>query len=229
MGGEHTYKINSDEDLNRFFLEKPDIDFIIEEFIQAPIVTFDGLVNKDGNLVSVSSMHYVNGHMETIMNNLDSIFYIQKSIPENLMDKGKQIIKAFNFKESFFHLEFFKLADGSLVLLDVKARPPGGLCLDAINYADDSDIYRQYARMIGGKDLLPIVDKPYYSSFVGLRINPIPPKHNINDAKEIYKDMIIYNSPSPPEFAKLMGEYAVILRDPDYEVLKKAVDYIIER
>lgn len=229
LGGEYTYRLNNDEELSKFFFEKPDMDFIIEEFIQAPIVTFDGLVDKEGNLISVSSMHYDKGHMETILDNLDSIFYIQRKIPDDLLEKGKQVLNVFNIKDSFFHLEFFRLPEDSLLLLDIKARPPGGLCLDAANYAEDSDIYEQYARMITGKELLPIVDKPYFSSFVGLKISPIPPKHNISEVKEIYGNMVIYNSPSPPEFAMLMGEYAVILRDPDQEVLKKAVSFIIER
>ena len=229
LGGEYTYRLNNNEELNKFFIQKPDIDFILEEFIQAPIITFDGLVDKEGDLVSISSMHYAAGHMEIILDNLDSIFYIQRTIPDDLLEKGKQILNVFNIKEGFFHLEFFRLPDDSLVFLDIKSRPPGGLCLDAINFAEDSDIYKQYARMIAGKELLPILDKPYFSSFVGLKISPNPPKHNINEAREIYKDMVVYNSPSPPEFAPLMGEYAVILRNPDQEVLKKAVDFIIER
>ncbi len=229
LGGEYTYRLNSDKELSKFFIEKPDIDFIIEEFIQAPIITFDGLVDKEGDLVSISSMHYAAGHMETILDNLDSIFYIQRTIPDDLLERGRQILTAFNVKESFFHLEFFRLPDDSLVFLDIKSRPPGGLCLDAINFAEDSDIYKQYAKMIAGKELLPILDKPYFSSFVGLKISPNPPKHNINEAREIYRDMLVYNSPSPPEFAPLMGEYAVILRDSDQNVLKKAVDFIIER
>lgn len=229
IGLEYTYKLNNDEDLNNFFNEKPDLDFIIEEFIDAPIVTFDGLIDKNGELVSVSSMHYASGHMETVLDKLDSIFYIQKTMPDDLLEKGKQILNAFNIRESFFHIEFFRLADGKLLALDIKSRPPGGFCLDAINYADDSDIYRQYARMITGKELLPIVDKPYFSSFIGLKINPNPPKHNINQVRERYGNMIVYNSPSPPQFAFLMGEYAVILRDPDLDILKKAVEFIIER
>lgn len=229
LGGEYTYRIDNEEELNNFFLEKPDMDFVVEEFIQAPIVTFDGLVNKEGNLVSVSSMHYTTGHMENILNNLDSIFYIQKDIPDDLVAKGKQILNAFNIKERFFHLEFFRLPNGDLIALDIKARPPGGLCLDAINFAEDSDIYKQYAKMVAGKELLPIVDKPYFSSFIGLKINPTPPKHNISEVREVYGDMVVYNSPSPPEFALLMGEYAVILRDSNQDTLKKAVEFIIER
>ncbi|MDY0236887.1 MAG: ATP-grasp domain-containing protein [Gudongella sp.] len=229
LGGEYTYKLGNDEELKKFFAEKPEIDFIMEEFVQAPIVTLDGLVDKDGNLVSISSMHYATGHMETILENLDSIFYIQRKISEDLIEIGQNILGIFNIKERFFHLEFFRLPDGKLLVLDIKARPPCGLCLDAINYAEDSDIYQQYARMIARKELKPIIDKPYYSSFIGLKINPIPPKHNINEFRELYENMIVYNAPSPPQFASLMGEYVVILRDSDEEILKKAIEFLIER
>lgn len=226
---DYSYKLSNDEELDNFFAETTDTNYLIEEFILAPVVTFDGLTDKDGEIVSLSSMHYKASHMETMLESLDIVFHVQRQVSDDLLKKGKQVLEIFNIKERFFHIEFFKLENGDLILLDVKVRPPGGLCLDAINYADDSDIYRQYARMISGKDLLPIVDKPYYSSFIGLKINPSPPKHNINEAKEIFGNMIVLNSPSPPELALLMGEYAVVLRDSDEEVLKKAVDFIIER
>lgn len=229
LGGIYTYKLENDEDLKSFFTEKPEIDFIMEEFIDAPIVTFDGLIDKYGNLISMSSMQYSIGHMETIYDNLDSVFYIQRRVPEDLIEIGQKILEAFNIREKFFHLEFFRLPSGKLIALDIKPRPPRGLCLDAINFAEDSDIYKQYARMIAGKELQPILSKPYFSCFVGLKINPIPPKHTINEVKELYRNMVVYNAPSPPQFAELMGEYAVILKDQDQDELKKVVNFMTER
>ena len=43
VGAEHTYKLNNREDLIKFFLNKPNREFIIEEFINGEIHTFDGL------------------------------------------------------------------------------------------------------------------------------------------------------------------------------------------
>ena len=51
VGAANTFKINSDEDLERFYGSKPPVEYLLEEFIQGSICTFDGLADKEGNPV----------------------------------------------------------------------------------------------------------------------------------------------------------------------------------
>jgi len=37
---------------------------------------------------------------------------------------GKALVRAFELRERFFHFEFFRTRDGSLMALEVNARPP---------------------------------------------------------------------------------------------------------
>ena len=40
-----------------------------------------------------------------------------REIPEDLREAGRKVVEAFNVRERFFHFEFFRLEDGSLVAL----------------------------------------------------------------------------------------------------------------
>lgn len=230
VGALHTYKIKNDLELELFFKTKVDENFIMEEFVDGEIHTFDGFVDKDGNIVTMSSMQYSKGLMETVNDDLDSVFIVQKIIPPDLIEMGKVILKAFDLKAQFFHLEFFRLENGDLIALELNARPPGGLCLETINYSMDDDIYRQYARMIAGIHGEPSLNsKPYYCGFVGLKLHTSPPIHYMEQNREKYGDMIVFAAPNPPLFTSVMGDYVVILRHQDLDELKKAMNFVRER
>ncbi len=66
VGAALTYKIHSDAELEAFFAEKPVNEYIMEEFINGIICTFDGLTDREGNLVFFTSHQYSQGIMETV-------------------------------------------------------------------------------------------------------------------------------------------------------------------
>ena len=75
-----------------FFDEKPHVDYIMEEFIDGEIHTFDGIVDADGDISAMSSMHYGLGLMETVNYGMDTFFYIERHIPEDVIEMGEKVI-----------------------------------------------------------------------------------------------------------------------------------------
>ncbi len=144
VGAVNTFKLENQDDLVNFFEKKTEDDYIMEEYIEGDIITFDGLIDAEGNPVFSSSLIYSGGIMESVNEGLDLYYYIPRELPEDIVDAGMKTIKAFGFKERFFHFEYFKKDNGDIYALEVNIRPPGGLTLDMFNYANDIDIYRQY-------------------------------------------------------------------------------------
>ncbi|MCR4309282.1 MAG: ATP-grasp domain-containing protein, partial [Deltaproteobacteria bacterium] len=66
VGAAATFKIRDDGELSSFFDRKPPVDYIVEEFIQGKIFSFDGLTDRDGNLVFFTSHAFSQGIMETV-------------------------------------------------------------------------------------------------------------------------------------------------------------------
>lgn len=135
VGASDTYKIKSAVELEDFFgYKNPNVEYIMEEFIDGDIVTFDGLVDHDGNIVFYSSLEYSEAVLDTVEKDGDMFYYVPREISPKLVELGKKCVKAFKVRERFFHFEFFRVKkNGELLPLEINCRPPGGLTIDMWN------------------------------------------------------------------------------------------------
>lgn len=230
VGAAHTYKLKNNEELEEFFSNKIDVDYIMEEFIEGEIHTFDGLVDREGKVIFMNSFIFDNGIMETVNENLDICYYNQIEIPDDIKEYGLKILEAFEIKERFFHIEFFRTAEGDLIALEINIRPPGGLSLDMFNYSNDMDIYLFYAQIVNGDNLELEEKTPKCCAYVGIKEGEgIKHTNSIEQAITKYKDLIIHNGPIASIFASAIGSYAIILMADDIESLKEAIRFIMLR
>ncbi len=117
VGANNTYKIHNEQELERFFAEKPDVDYMMEEFIVGDIFSFDGLIDCEGKIVFYAVHRNCDGVMEILLDDKHTAYYSLREIPEDLLELSKKTLKAFDIKERFFHLEFFRTQEGGLVAL----------------------------------------------------------------------------------------------------------------
>lgn len=171
VGANQTYKLHNDRELKQFFAEKPPVDYFMEEFIEGTIVTFDGLVDRSGNPVFFSSMEYCGGIMEAVNEDTDFYYYTVRKIPADLEKAGRKTLRAFGVRERFFHFEFFRKPDGALFGLEVNIRPPGGLTMDMFNYANDIDMYREWANIVVNNRFQSRYSRPYFCGYIGRKTN----------------------------------------------------------
>ena len=108
VGAAHTYRINDDAELARFFEAKPPIDYIMEEFISGVIYSFDGLADREGNPVFYTAHVFSQGIMETVNEDQDLYYHSLREIPADLEDAGRRTLAAFDVRARFFHIEFFR-------------------------------------------------------------------------------------------------------------------------
>jgi biotin carboxylase len=225
VGAAKTYKIKNDEDLKSFFDQKPDIDYIFEEFISGTICTFDGLTDKEGNLVFYTSHEYSQGVMETVNNDELIYYYSLRDIPEDLIEIGRHTLNAFGVRERFFHFEFFRLEDQSLIALEVNMRPPGGLTTDMFNYANDIDIYGEWAHIIVHNKFTAKYTRPYHCGYVGRKYNR-DYAHSHEQILDTLGDYLVHHEEISGVFSKALGDYGYLLRSPDLDVIKNSASFI---
>ena len=228
VGASETFKINNHDELLNFFNNKLDLDYIMEEYIEGKIHTFDGLTDQNGEIVFSSSMVYKGGIMETVNEGLDMYYYIPRELPEDIVEAGMKTAQAFKIKERFFHFEYFKLADGKIVALEVNMRPPGGLTLDMFNYANDINIYKAYAELVVQGSFNEDISRKYNCFYIG-RKNFINYKHSLEDILNNYGNYIVLHEPISPILAPAIGDYGIILRTKDLEQGKKVVKYAVDK
>ena len=221
VGAANTFKIRSDEELANFFETKPKVDYIMEEFINGQIVSFDGLTDKDGNLVFFTSHVYERGVMEVVNKDTHIYYHSFIDVPKDLETAGRKILKAFEVKGRFFHFEFFRRFDnGKLVALEVNMRPPGGFTTDMFNYACDIDIYFEWANVIVNNKISDDYMRKYYICYVSRKNN----KSYVIPHEEVLKKfsgLIVHHAPLDNALAMALGNYGYLLRS-------KSLDEIFE-
>ncbi len=177
VGASHTYRLKSDEELQFFFDTKDDVQYIMEEMVKGVVCTYDAIIDskgqplfESGNVTPLSIMDVVNEEM-------DSIYYLVKELPEDVRDAGLRTVKAFGVKSRFVHLEFFRLTEdqkglgkaGDIIGLEVNMRPAGGYTPDMYDYAYETDVYKIWADMVAFDQSTKPLGKRHFCAFCGRR------------------------------------------------------------
>ncbi len=228
VGAAKTYKIMDDWELRHYLSDKLPVDYILEEFIAGQIVTYDGMTDRDGRLVFVASHEYSKGVMETVNEDSDIYYYGVREIPGDLDKVGKAVLKAFNVRERFFHLEFFRLPDNQIVALEVNMRPPGGLTTDMFNFANDIDVYKMWAEILVRGHTDAQATRPYFCAYVG-RKNSISYALSHDQVMQHFHGMIVNASQIDGVFSRAIGNYGYIIRHPDLEAIVNTANEIHRR
>ncbi len=155
-GAEATYKLKNDAELEAFYADLPAVQYIMEEFVDGTIVSFDGVADSNCVPLFYTSNVFPIPMIDIVNSMEDLSYWTQKNVPETLRDMGFRTIKAFGAKSRFFHCEFFRLntgkkglgEKGDYVALEVNMRPAGGYTPDLINYANSVDCYQIWADMV---------------------------------------------------------------------------------
>lgn len=226
VGAAQTFKIENLNQLKSFFELKPNIDYIFEEFIEGDIYSFDGLTNKDGEIVFYTSHKYQRGIMETVNEDLHIYYYSLKEVPDDLYKIGKSIVEVFDVRERFFHFEFFRrYKDNKLYALEVNMRPPGGFTLDMFNYACDFDVYREYASIVATNKMTADYTRKYFVCYIGRKFN----KSYVHSHEEIlhkFREILVMHAPISPVLSNALGNYCYIVRSEDFSPIAEAIDFI---
>ena len=220
VGAARTYVVGNDADLDAFLGDRPRLDYILEEYLEGELLSFDGLVDRTGEIVYASSLVYGIPVLESVRGK-DMFFWIDRNIPRDVEETGRRIVRTYGLRERPFHFEFFRVPSGELVALEVNMRPPGGVVVDMWNWAGDVDFYRAWAEVVARGRTSISSDKPYYVLWSGRK--PGRPYRLTHD--EIVGrlgHLVIHIERVDDVFATAMGSFGYILRGPELEVLLEA-------
>ncbi len=228
VGANKTYKINSLEELEAFFNARPAVDYIFEEFMEGDIQTFDGLVDQDGQIVFSSSLQYSAGVMDLVNEALDFYYFIPRQIAPGLEEAGRKLVEVYNLRERFFHFEFFRTPDGRLVGLEVNMRPPGGLTVDMWNYANNIDIFYEYANVVVNNRFSGVVTRPFYCAYTGRRNG----RNYLLSHEQVlaaFPRQIVNYQPISGIFAPALGDFGYLVRSPEMAEIEEIVGYVLRK
>jgi hypothetical protein len=224
VGASKTYKIHNDQEFDQFWATKPLVDYFLEEYIHGQIQTFDGLTDKDGQVVFCASLQYNRGVMEIVNEDDDLYYYSVREIPADLERTGRNTAAFFGLRERFFHFEFFRTPDNRLVALEVNMRPPGGWTTDMWNYANDIDIYHEWANIVMNNRFGELYTRPYFAGYIGRKSHK-PYLHTHAEILEHFGGSIVRHEPMSGIFSAAMGDYGYICRSPELSTILALAEF----
>ncbi len=225
VGAARTYKLETDADVAAYLADKPATDYIIEEFVRGELITYDGLTGRAGEIVFDSTFHYSSGVMEAVNQSLDLWYWIPRAIPADVQEVGRAMARAFDLRERPFHFEIFRTPDGQLIPLEVNMRPPGGWTVDMFNYANDFDLYREWANMVVHGRFDAIITRPYNVVYASRRDF----RNYVMSHQEVmreFADLIVKEARMELVIATAMGDHGYVMRHADAEPLIDAAKRI---
>jgi len=210
VGAGGTHRVDGPAQLEDIFPTLRE-DYIVEEFVEAPIVTYDGLTDDTGQVVFENTLIYGEGLIEYARGK-DTFFYVGRRVPQRLTEIGASLVSRFGIRRKFFHFEFFVL-NGEFVPIEINCRPPGGAIIDMMNFSINGDLYRAWARMLLGRPMELPGEKKYFVGFIGRKDKPHALRHEELVAR--LGDRLVEYAENPPLYWEVMGRYRYIFRCPE--------------
>ena len=226
VGAAATYRIKSKEDLIEFYKRGYNVPYIMEEYIEGDIISFDGIVDENSNVVFSDNEVFPPSIMDIVNENLELAYYVNKEVPKNVFEIGQKVLKAFNIKSRYFHLEFFKLTKekkglgkmGDIVALEVNMRPPGGYTPDMINFGQSVNTYQIYADIICYNEIRNVkLDYPKYYCMYASRRDKYNYVFDSDSILDKYKNFITMHQRMSDALESAMGNEFFIAKFESYD------------
>ena len=234
VGAADTFKIRNLEELKHFHEVKPNEVYIMEEFLDGSIVSFDGIANRQAEVVVAFKETFPTPIAEVVNQNIDVFYYAESKMPTSYRKMGERIVKAFNINTRCFHIELFKLnkgkpgfaRKGEIVALEVNLRSPGGDTPELLNLVAKTDYYEAYASMIVD-NVCHLDNETDKISFSINRKFQLTYKHSSEDIMNKYKDNLRSHGFYPDSFRNALGdEFFLFLFDNDKETVIQFLEYV---
>jgi len=231
VGAQNTLKIKNNEDLVLFLQNKDkNINYIVEQYIEGRIISFDGVSNEEGEVVFATENVFAVNNDLIVENALDDMYYTNPYIDEDLLTLGKKIVKVCNIKKRFFHIEFFRLnkdyenigKKDELIPLEINCRPAGGYTTDIINFANSISCYDVYADVMAFNKNN---ESAYNDKFYGMtssRRYCYNYKNDIDSILNLYRNNICMYGEYPSAIRDDMGDFYFIAK---FKTLEEVFDF----
>lgn len=234
VGAAKTYKISNQDELEKFYQEEHVTQYIMEEFVNGLIISYDGIANLDKDIIFETSHVFPNPIMDVVNDQSSMYYYSLREIPYDLKQAGHACVKAFYTAGRCFHMEFFKLLEdkeglgkkGDIIGLEVNLRTPGGYTPDMMNYANDIDVYQIYADMVTKGYSEYDHHRPYHCVYCGRR-DGITYTHSHEDIISQYHFDLVMCERMPDILSGAMGNFTYTARFENMEQVDAFVQYVL--
>ncbi len=233
VGATNTWKLENDAELNAFYDNLPAMPYVMEEFIQGEICSYDAIVDSKCEPL-FESMTVWPPVMDIVVKDLDLMYYTCPDVPEGLRALGRRTVKAFGVDRRFVHLEFFRLTRArkglgeveDFVALEVNMRPAGGYTPDMMDFAHSTDVYKIYADMVAfDARTLPEPTEHFYCVYASRKDGHAYTRTHDEIMARYGADMVMQEEMPPMNWPQ-MGRYMYTAKLKRFEDVREFIEWV---
>ena len=211
---------------------------LAEEFLRGREFSFETItVGGEVKLHSIS--HYLPTCLEAVENPwIQWCCLLPRDVSGREYDQARRIgwgaIEALGLRDGVTHMEWFQRPDGSLAIGEIAQRPPGANISLMTGLAHDFDLYRAWARAVVDGVFEAKTERKYAVGSAFLRGMGHGRVAHVTGVRETHEAVGRYIAEAKlPTLGAMRsdsyeGDGYIVVRDPDTEVVKKALKFIIE-
>lgn len=238
VGANDSYSLKDEAALEKFFSKPLPEPYIMEEFVNGQIVSFDGICDSHSDVVFCTSDHFPVPVADVVNDQIDDYYWTNPfSLPMDDIDAkefekvGRSVVKAFGIKKRVFHIEFFVLNEdkpglakkGEFVALECNMRPAGGYTPDLQNFAESTSVYDIYADVICYDENRQNLNGEKFYSFTSARRDIYHYLHSEAEIFQKYHDYLTMTGRYPKHMADAMGDSYYYAK---FKTKQEGMDYV---
>ena len=233
VGATNTWKLESDGDFEAFYDHLPEHPYVMEEFIEGIICSYDAITNSKCEPL-FESMTVWPPVMDIVNKDLDLMYYTCPEVPEQLRTLGRRTVKAFGVNRRFVHLEFFRLTKarkglgkvGDFAALEVNMRPAGGYTPDMMNFAHSTDVYQIYADMVAHDERRKTEGPEHFYCVYASKKDGHTYAHTHEEIMRRYGADMVMQEEMPPMNWPQMGRYMYTAKLRTFEEAEAFIEWV---
>lgn len=240
-GCKATYQCNDERALRQALVEvrpAPEREVLAEEFVTGTEHCYDTLT-INGRTVFQNVGRYYPGPLDVTRNDwIQWCVVLPRDIsgPEydGVKRVGPQVVAALGLATGMTHMEWFRRADGSVVVSEIGARPPGAQFVSVMSWAHDRSLHHAWAQAVIDESVSGPFERRYAAGIAFLRgpgQGRVAAVENLDQAQQRMGALVVESRLPRVGVARSTsyeGDGYVIVRHPDTRVVQNALEILIE-
>ncbi len=234
-GSADTYKVESANDMTRVLPHMRHVDeAICEEFIDGEEYTYD-TVSIGGVPAYESVTRYFPSALEMRSNEwispiMLSVRDLDQPHVRAGIELGRNVLRALGMGDGMTHMEWFLKPDGEVVFGEIACRPGGACVVDLMNYTNDIDLFREWARVAMVGRFEGSTERKYNVGIIFKRAQGqgrITAIAGLSEYYDRYRDHIVEDTllrPGTPRRdwkSTLLSDGYLVVRHPDWDQARR--------
>ncbi len=238
-GSMDTFRCNNTSELDAALAKMKHVeDVAIEEFIDGEEYTFDTICHEGKVLFWNMCLYRPRPLIARTVEWISPHTMVLRDVENEKYAAGRQlgldVLKAFNFRTGFTHMEWFLNSNGEAVFGEIAARPPGAHTVDIMNWASDVDLFHgmgeaevkgTFSQKLERKYNCTCLTKRAQGQGIIRRIDGVEKVRRALGDQLVAVNLLNLGDHRRDWKLTLLGDGWVVVRDPEVQACMDASDY----